>query len=419
MQGSFACPECGKILEVGGRAPGRQIRCDFCGRLLEIAFLPRSAPTRSKRSRFTRSPWFTWACVGLGATLIIMMLQLGMRFLGGRRDSQKAHSMTRLLESSKRLEAEGRLGLALVDLDAAIDLAAQAGLARKPAIETARIHRADLARRDVSAVMVELDGRSRAPFPLGDWLGLQTRAAGDRDLAAMVAPIQAAFRASVIRFVDAQLDAADREARGGLARSALDRCDSLPSLLEQLAESDRDPRRERARALVAQLVGSRGVVVQTPKGEFVLGSQASYEKEMLPLVATALEAKGYLTYRPHSAFRDLWRQSAYQFRLVVKESLEGNYLSSQNRLTRIEVDLDLELEPAGTRVWRTMPSARTQVPLPNLPAFISSRAAASPERSEDFEHRLYSDARGRIDERVSFALNNIPPCGPQPGGTGR
>ena len=43
MEGSFACPECGTFVEVHGLAPGRQVRCGFCNRLLEVPYLPRAA----------------------------------------------------------------------------------------------------------------------------------------------------------------------------------------------------------------------------------------------------------------------------------------------------------------------------------------------------------------------------------------
>ena len=40
MDGSFACPECGSTVEVEGLTPGRQVRCEFCQRLLEVPYLP-------------------------------------------------------------------------------------------------------------------------------------------------------------------------------------------------------------------------------------------------------------------------------------------------------------------------------------------------------------------------------------------
>ncbi len=419
MEGSFACPECGKILEVQGRAPGRQIRCDFCGRLLEVPYLVRNAPANWKRKRLTRPAWFVWTCAGLGTVLALLVILVATRFLGGRRDSLNSRSVERLLKSSRDHENDRRLDLALVDLDAAIDLATQVGMATKPAIQAARESRRDLATRDVQDVLSALSGSTGPIFPIGRWLELRARCKRDHDLRSLVEPVETAFQTWLPRFLDRSLATAQREANEGAARAALDRCDEIASLIEHLAPLEREARRASASRLVGQLVASQGVVVLTPRGTFVLGSQTSYEREMLPMVARTLEAKGYLPYRPQSSFRDLWRRAAYQLRLVVTESLEGNYLSSQNRLSRIEVDLDLEFAADRTRIWRTMPTARTQVPLPNLPALLSSRAAANPERSEEIERMLYADARGRIDEKVSFALSNLPPRGVISTGPGR
>ena len=50
-------------------------------------------------------------------------------------------------------------------------------------------------------------------------------------------------------------------------------------------------------------------------------------------------------------------------------------------------------------IWQTSPTARSTVPLPKLPAYLSSRLAISPERSEEFERLLYDNARGQIDDK--------------------
>ena len=71
MDGSFACPECGSSVEVGGLAPGRQVRCGFCDRLLEVPFLPRAADAPWKRRRFGRPKWLNWAWAALAIASIV------------------------------------------------------------------------------------------------------------------------------------------------------------------------------------------------------------------------------------------------------------------------------------------------------------------------------------------------------------
>ena len=104
----------------------------------------------------------------------------------------------------------------------------------------------------------------------------------------------------------------------------------------------------------------------------------------------ALEAKNYLPYRAASPWAGLWKHALYRLRLEISERLEGNYLASENRLTQIQVHLTLT--EGGVQKWQSIPTARTSVPLPKLPAYLSSRLAARPDRSEEVEHLLYTDA---------------------------
>jgi hypothetical protein len=97
-------------------------------------------------------------------------------------------------------------------------------------------------------------------------------------------------------------------------------------------------------------------------------------------------------------------------RLEVSERYEGNYFSTENRLTRIGAQLTLS-SPRG-EVWRVTPTARTTVPLPGLSAYHSRRLAVRRDRSEELERLLYEDARGQMDGRFGQALTNMPACCP-------
>jgi hypothetical protein len=131
---------------------------------------------------------------------------------------------------------------------------------------------------------------------------------------------------------------------------------------------------------------------------------------MVPVLIKALEAKGYLPSRDSSRWRDQWKHALYHLHWDVSEQLEGSYLSSANRLTRIEARLTLTSR--GQSIWQTIPTARSTVPLPNLPAYLSSRLAISRERSEEMEKLLYDNARGQIHEKFAYALSNMPACRP-------
>ncbi len=60
--------------------------------------------------------------------------------------------------------------------------------------------------------------------------------------------------------------------------------------------------------------------------------------------------------------------------------------------------------------WRTVPTVRSTVPLPRLPAGLAARIALTTERSEEFEKLLYADARAQVDEKFVYALQNMPAC---------
>jgi hypothetical protein len=160
---------------------------------------------------------------------------------------------------------------------------------------------------------------------------------------------------------------------------------------------------------VIRLVSTRGVTLAPPQGEFVFGSQ-TYVAALLPALDKALHAKGFLPFRDSYHWREEWKHACYRLSLNVIEQLEGSYLSSANRLTRIEARLTITSVAPGGWEWQTNPTSRSTVPLPNLPAYLSSRVALSRDRSDEMERLLYDNARSQINDKFSHALNNMPMC---------
>src|SRR5580700_2310946 len=122
MDGSFACPECGSSVQVKGLAPGRQVRCGFCDRLLEVPFLPRAADAPWRRRRFGRPKWLNGAWAALAIVSAMILAAGAFRVIKRQYHSAQARSINQLLESSLGHETDGRLDLALIDLDAALEL---------------------------------------------------------------------------------------------------------------------------------------------------------------------------------------------------------------------------------------------------------------------------------------------------------
>src|SRR4051794_22333962 len=88
MDGSYACPECGSSVEVRGLAPGRQVRCGFCQRLLEIPYLPRVPVAPWKRRRYGRPKWVPWAWSALAVVAAVVLIAISGRIW--RRHHQSA-----------------------------------------------------------------------------------------------------------------------------------------------------------------------------------------------------------------------------------------------------------------------------------------------------------------------------------------
>jgi hypothetical protein len=407
MDGSFACPECGSEVEVRGLAPGRQVRCAFCHRLLEVPYLPRAAGPSWKRRRHARPKWVAWAWVGLCALLAVVVAAGAVQFLRRKYDSIQDRSINQLLQSSQRHEADGRLNEALIDLDAALELADKAGPAWVKRREEERTRRPDLARRDAEAVLAGLCRNPSSTFRLGDWLNLIARAERDADVAQLSTRIDEGFQASLSEQTKRELESGRQLFDSGALSRSMDACDRVGALIKHLSKVSQPAVRKQTEALVEQLVRTAGIVVDVRSGEFLYGSN-SYVADMVPVLEKALESKGYLSRREKSAWRDLWRDSPFHAQLDVSETKEGNYLSSENRLTLIHCELTVTA--GDRRIWQSTPRSRSVVPLPGLPAYLASRVAVSPERSDEFERLLYKNARDQIDQKFSTALANMPQC---------
>src|SRR5262249_35421539 len=105
MDGFFACPECGSAIEITGLAPGRQVRCGFCERLLEVPYLPR-IPIAGRGRRFWQRKWVRRAWSGVAAVLVFAAIVSGIRFVGRQYRSVQEGTIGRLLASSQKNKAE-------------------------------------------------------------------------------------------------------------------------------------------------------------------------------------------------------------------------------------------------------------------------------------------------------------------------
>ena len=414
MDEAFACPECGETVEIRGLAPGRQVRCGFCHRLLEVPYLPRVEESGWKRRRFGRPWWVPWAWTLLGVVTAVVLLIATVRFLEHQERSRLARSIDQLVASSRVHDSEGDLGQAVVDLDAAINLCADQKSGHGELRGRLRATRQDLARREARARLEQLGAESASNFTLGDWLNLEARVAADSDLKNLQSEVASRFQASL------QRSPAMGSRRG-------------PTRVREWAIGD-GPGRLRFPGTCARTSGLHRPVPISPRGPRARIPDHRPHRNRHRTAPRSLPGR----VRPQVQ-RDAWslkcsrgsrpRDSCLRsshppgehtgptrpFRLVLElnESFEGNYMASENRLTRI--DAHLRLFAHGQEVWQTTPTARTAVPLPSLPAYLSTRLALSTTRLDEIET---SALRQRaVDDRRETLLR--PDSHARPGASGR
>ena len=180
---AFACPDCGTTVEIKGLAPGRQVRCGFCHRLLEVPYFRRVAEPRWKRRRFERPWWVFWAWWGLGLLGFLILVIAAGRFLDRQSHITLDRTIDRLVASSQSQEEAGNRDRAVVELDSAINLCPPDSTEHRELLDQLRSRRQALVRRGAADVLERLRQNESRPFPLGEWLNLQARVATDPDLA--------------------------------------------------------------------------------------------------------------------------------------------------------------------------------------------------------------------------------------------
>ncbi len=218
----------------------------------------------------------------------------------------------------------------------------------------------------------------------------------------------------MLRAVDA---ARRRQAEAALAaaRRALDEgrpLDGLAAGERALAVADKLPGEPSraiaadAEALMAPVLARRGVVVVQLPGKFTLGSEASYDSALGPIVVDALRRRGFAPRPASGPAAALWdRHAPRRLEFHVAESRGVLYLESQNRITQIITTLTLTR--GRETLWQGAVTARTQVPLPALSAHASTRIGVA-NRDLDMEHRLYENARASTLDRVATQLRGLP-----------
>lgn len=409
MDGSFACPECGEPVEVQGLTPGRQTRCGFCNRLVEIPYIPRVSEPGWRRTRFRRSWWILGGWTAFAAAVIVILASGAYRLLVRRAQHERNATINRLVESASKQRSTGAFGLALIDLDAAIDLLRAMGEVDRARLDELERTREQLARQDVETILADLTARDDRSDDRGEWLTLRARISRDQDLAPLRSKVEARFRIHLERRIETAYRDANQALEARHFGESYASCSRLARDLKALPPDVGQRWQSRLDGLLLAMARQAGVVVSTASGQSMTSKdQPAYTPKLVAAATEALQAKGYLPPPSGSSRDTLWGEAPFRLNLQVIERREGNYLGTHNRLARIEVRLTLSR--AGLPFWESTPIARSTVPLPHLTPVLANRVAFSQDRIGELEDLLYEDARQKIGGRLAVSLKEIPPC---------
>ncbi len=410
MASDFACPECGAEVELTGVAPGRQVQCAFCETWVEVPYLPRAGQIRRRRFD-SKDAWKRWAFLGgcIAAAVVVLAL-LATLLIRTRIRSEREHEVTTLIESAENAAAAGRFEVAVFESEAA--LARLKGFEPVDSDRTKELRgkRDEFARREVQA-RLERIASVEPGAAVGACLTMLERSRADPAIRGLSAAIQEALEASRLRLAEAELTRGRQLLGAAKPAEAFEVGDAVARLVDLLPVGARPGIRDRADALLRDVVAAHGAVPFRLQGQYTLGSIENYQGQLTPIAVEALRRKGYFPPPPRTTRRDLWdRHAPYLLRFELRESQTGYYLQSRDRTTQIEAVAGLGR--SGRDLWVGNLTARTTVPLPNLPAYLASRIAVSDRRDPEVERRLYDDAFGQLRDQFGMKLRGLPAWAP-------
>ena len=415
MGETFACPECGTELHLRGLTPGRQVRCGWCDTWVEVPYLPRAAQRGSRRTRGSRPAWLPWAWVALAVAGVVIVGAGVRRAVRAREQAQVENSLADRTTAAEAAERAGRFDEARATFEEALTVAGQLRYGGAERLETLRKRRDEVARRwargqlDAASKLAETQPAQSVALSLS----VLSRARHDRALDDLSADVRERLDRARLHWVEQDLAAARRAVDADRFVPALDICERLVETASNLSAAVRHPFQQQADALVSEIVSCRGVVLEPTKGQFTFGTTRAYDQALHPILADNLRQRGYVVKPPESSWQALWDTRApYRVTVTVNEVLGSHYLQSKNRLSALFFRAGMTRD--GKVIWEEGPiSARTQVPVPSLPAYLASRVAVGNLRSESFERILYENARAALLTRFASTLRNLPDTHPQ------
>jgi hypothetical protein len=407
MTGTFACPECGDEVTLKGATPGREVQCSRCATWVEVPFLPRDGVWTRPRFRKARGRWvipLAWAGVGLLA--IVVAIVAGSHYLASQGRSSREAVVAEFLHAADAAEKSGRADRALSEVEAALAFLEPTEPAGSPRSIELRRRRDGLSIREAEARLAASPGME-ASTAVGSLLSLQARARTDRALDGLTSTIHDAIDRARRRQVEADLAAARKASDDGRSFDALTLGERALVVADKLDAVSSHAVIAEAELILGPIVSRIGAIVVQRPGQFSLGSGESYDKLLGPVLTDALRRQGFAPRPSRGPARGLWdRHARYRLEFHLAESQGAIYLQSKNHTS--EIAASLALINGDQTVWQTQVIGRTQVPLPNLAAYVGSRMAVSDHRSPESERLLHENARSVLLEQVAQRIRVLP-----------
>jgi hypothetical protein len=411
MVRGFACPECGAEVSPQGLSPGRQVCCPNCLTWVEVPFIPRQVA----RKRPGPQGWqarFTAGLIVLAIVAAVVALA-GVGIWKGRQ-AQLRRGVDDRVAASEALEKQGRLGLALKKVDEALVVARDHSITPSAGIDALRVRRDGLARRLVDAQLDALldDGSDSS---LADALDLLARVDRDPALESLKNEVRERFGRIRDRWAEVHLAQARAALDAGRFGEVLALGEAMTMRVAAFPPGTAADVPEEIRSLAGRVIGRAGVVILPIQGRFLLGSAASYDTALRPLVADSLRRSGYLAPPASSPFLPLWGTLApYRLTVTIEERQTTPYLQTPHRSSEIETSLTLSR--GGSPVWSERLTVRTRVPLPMASSVDLRRFSVRTKRDPEIERRLYDDARAVLVEKLVQRLQGLPKTDAAAGG---
>ena len=401
MTGRFACPECGLGVSPRMSTAGLRVRCESCGTLVEVPFLPRAKAKGHGRGSRRRAEGWLWASIGVVAAIVMVVGAVAIA--RGRGLAAREAEVASAVAVSEKAEAEGRFDDALAAGESALKIARKLPPESRKPIRQRRDH---LAVRQAEAQLTAVVDH---PDPVSALRSLLVLVEADPAREPVRSRVLNALADALAKQAETDLSAAARAVATGHPDQALALCEGVAGIADELGFERSGGVRDAARTIARGVIDRYGVNFAPVKGEFLQGPGTAqvHAASLFPIVAEALRRRGYFPRPAKSAFLAEWDEHApYQVAVEVIERNDGSFFQTPLHTARLNAYVALTKGP--TLLWQTRPQGKTRVPPPNMTAFEMSHLSLKKDRDPAIEKRLYDDARIVLAENLANSLRSLP-----------